>query len=241
MNKQELIDMVVDLKRGLIGDGNEYANVVLYDSGLFYLVTEEYAKATSGTVICNIDEYKHRARELGWIKGYKWGVEYPTNSKKPDLPDDTLVEIKVLCYDKWGCVLALGDIEYWGSPSNALHPVAFRIVDERYKPKSKSAPEQAWYVRNDFPPIGTECQLKPHWHNVEIIAYHEGAAVYYDKHDMKYDRCPYPNHFRRIKTDREILIENASVVIHRLEIEHGKMSSFELAERLYNEGLLKTK
>lgn len=30
----------------------------------------------------------------GFINGYRWGVEYPTNGKKPDLPDDIYIDVK---------------------------------------------------------------------------------------------------------------------------------------------------
>ena len=58
---------------------------------------------------------------------YEYGVEYPTNGVKPDLPDDVLVEFKS-CQHGW----ALGDekVGLWIWPNSS----AFRITDERYKP-----------------------------------------------------------------------------------------------------------
>lgn len=74
------------------------------------------------------EQFNQRAIELGWVSGYKWGVEYPTNGKKPDLPDDLMIIVgsrnpgyfyearPVFCNDWVKCKL-------------------FKIVDERYKPK----------------------------------------------------------------------------------------------------------
>lgn len=75
MKKQELIDKAVESKRGLVGKGNESASVVLWDGEKFYLVTTAYAMNANalneGDVICTIEEYKQRAKELGWINGVK--------------------------------------------------------------------------------------------------------------------------------------------------------------------------
>ena len=58
---------------------------------------------------------------------YKYGVEYPTNGVKPDLPDDVLVE--QFWRGRWlKTVRACGDWRSWVGTS------AFRIVDDRYKP-----------------------------------------------------------------------------------------------------------
>jgi len=86
------------------------------------------------------DEFTQRAKELGFINGYRWGVEYPTNGKRPDLPDD--VEVK------WfSCVngfVATGSgkvnsIEWKSDPEPLFHEVSkFTVVDQRYKPADTS-------------------------------------------------------------------------------------------------------
>jgi len=59
---------------------------------------------------------------------YEYGVEYPTNGVKPDLPDDVLVEVQS------------GKFNFGELPEFPAHRVkwenstAFRIVDQRYKP-----------------------------------------------------------------------------------------------------------
>lgn len=70
-------------------------------------------------------DYQERPAPQEKPMKYEYGVEYPTNGVKPDLPDDVLVEqffmnqwIGPLAFDKWS----------WG------RVVAFKIVDDRYKP-----------------------------------------------------------------------------------------------------------
>src|SRR5690554_515402 len=79
-------------------------------------------------------EFEQRAKELGWINGYKWGVEYETNGEKPDLPDGVLVEYK----SKWVGWVRYDDghdtVENWAWENST----AFKIYDERYKPKNVS-------------------------------------------------------------------------------------------------------
>lgn len=96
-------------------------------------------------------------RDNGWINGYKWGEEYPTNGKKPDLPDDVLVSFEPQDYRTLTMQTCnLKDLPFKNS-------LSFRIVDERYKPKSEPLgnPEQldnSWYTRGELPPVGTECE-----------------------------------------------------------------------------------
>ncbi len=70
--------------------------------------------------------FDQRARELGFINGYRWGVEYPTNGKKPDLPDDVVV-----CIEN-GSMRDSVDGWDWGLIGS------FRMVDDRYKPQDTS-------------------------------------------------------------------------------------------------------
>jgi hypothetical protein len=72
------------------------------------------------------EQFTQRAKELGFINGYRWGVEYPTNGKKPDLENDVVVEIN----NKSG----RDYVGYWRWSSIE----SFRITDERYKPADTS-------------------------------------------------------------------------------------------------------
>jgi hypothetical protein len=92
-------------------------------------------------------EFQQRARELGWINGYKWGVEYPTNGKKPDLPNDIVV---MFHHFKEG-----------NKPVNKLDFTLFdwfKIVDTRYKPVEQKQETIAsntsdWYDYSEQKPI----------------------------------------------------------------------------------------
>lgn len=73
-----------------------------------------------------IEIIERHARELGYINGYRWGVEYPTNGKKPDLPDDAVV-----CVNGSGLDFRLEHLRI-----EAVH--SFKITDQRYKPADTS-------------------------------------------------------------------------------------------------------
>lgn len=66
---------------------------------------------------------------------YEYGVEYPTNGKKPDLPDGVLVELLYRDGDK-DETTRLGILR-WNHNGNDGDILSFRIVDERYKPKEQ--------------------------------------------------------------------------------------------------------
>lgn len=82
--------------------------------------------------VCKVEEFKAEAKRLGYINGYRWGVEYPTNGERPDLADDVIVELRYLeggiWFDK-----AAGDSRW-----QAGGVVSFRITDPRFKPAGTS-------------------------------------------------------------------------------------------------------
>ena len=123
-------------------------------------------------------EFENRARELGYINGYRWGVEYPTNGMKPDLPDDVVIAIEpsdnecLIC----GIVCVLNSQGFFSDKNSAL-----KITDERYKPVDTSyldKPESSldsevscrdsgadWYDYEAqkavaLPPAGAQCEWK---------------------------------------------------------------------------------
>ncbi len=70
--------------------------------------------------------------ELGYINGYRRGVEYQTNGQKPDLPDDVLItgEYNFLPME-FAVPVEVGNAA-WGDISK------FKITDQRYKPADTS-------------------------------------------------------------------------------------------------------
>ncbi len=124
MNKKELLDKAVhELKGVLPSDGCvTYREIHDYickrtDTGSFY-----------PSSICSVSEFEKRARELGYINGYRWGVEYPTDGEKPTLPDDVIVEMRRIN----GSWHEDGEDELDQFHHRSFS--AFKITDKRYKP-----------------------------------------------------------------------------------------------------------
>lgn len=113
MNKQELIDKLIHSTSGKLDDMN-------------YLVY--FADAGFNV---KLSEIKQRASELGYINGYRWGVEYPTTGKKPDLPDDLDVMVRSTNTGLW-CDERMVISNFWP------HTKSFKITDERHKPVDTS-------------------------------------------------------------------------------------------------------
>jgi len=179
MNKQELIDKAIEKFGGRFPE--RFGTPMLHylpdmrsDYWPYYLRTEMLGPSTDASFVCSQEQFNKRARELGWINGYKWGVEYPTNGKKPDLPDDVLVDILIDSpiehASGW-----LKEAKTVGSRAWKNGVIeAFRIVDERHKPVDTTYLEtpakepvpdlNSWYDYEqqkaiaDTPPHDTECE-----------------------------------------------------------------------------------
>lgn len=131
MNKQELIDKAVhefggkwparDRNNVYMSHRPENKGTTFYP---FYVTDNNYGDY----LYWSISEFQQRARELGYVNGYRWGVEYPTNGKKPDLPDGLLVK----WVDRVTSSEAKSDIMDWDGV------LSFRITDLRYKPSDTS-------------------------------------------------------------------------------------------------------
>jgi hypothetical protein len=74
-------------------------------------------------------EFTNRAKELGFINGYRWGVEYPTNGKRPELAGD----VKIWYRSSAGT----GRIDC-NSFHHSMDIHTFKITDQRYKPADTS-------------------------------------------------------------------------------------------------------
>lgn len=81
--------------------------------------------------VCTVDQFTQRAKELGFINGYRWGIEYQTNGKRPDLADDVVISIK----PNWSEIY-IGDTYVRGC--NWVGIVHFKITDQRHKPQDTS-------------------------------------------------------------------------------------------------------
>jgi hypothetical protein len=115
-----LDDAVIELN-GVLPSNNENG-WCLYSSGT--LTHKDYP------VWFKRDEFQQRARELGFISGYRWGVEYQTNGKRPDLADDVVVQAKI--NDVWCSGEDCAAMWTWRFVQS------FRITDQRHKPQDTS-------------------------------------------------------------------------------------------------------
>ena len=87
--------------------------------------------SADGTFLILQEHYLQRARTQGYINGYRWGVAYNNHGFKPNLPNDTMVSIKIK--GLWHRPVPI--IEWaWAVDGG----VEFKITDERYKPKDTS-------------------------------------------------------------------------------------------------------
>ena len=258
MNKQELIDKAVEQFCGKYPAKYPENIILSYRDGCekrrnsyypFYVCHTE-----SKYDICTKIEFEKRARELGWINGYKYGVEYETNGKKPDLPDDLISDFKfnnAAYYSEWTTnPSTLGAMNF-----NRADLVAFRIVDDRYKPAEQkpvyatdaakmahhviAALNSDWYDYTqqkaiELPPVGVECEiweLDGIWRKVEVVAHtKKGLVVEWNGEEHLIYR---ERKFRPLKTEREWFIEAASKIMHQTE--DGVINDISLGQ-LYDAG-----
>lgn len=169
------------------------------------------------TKICTRQEFEQRAKELGWVNGYKFGVEYETNGKKPDLPDDLRVSIISVRWEGFGGLsTSVGEYD-WGYYADEK----FILADPRYKPKEQNMND--WYEKGENPPVGTVCELL--WGgvsqgDVEIIAYrNNGNKVIFWRIDKDHvDSAEIPTaEFRPLRSERDTLIEAAEAILDGCE------------------------
>lgn len=80
--------------------------------------------------------YLNRAKELGFVGKYRWGVEYATEGKKPDI--DGHIEVEVITVVSNKRMSAPASDWTWPDKSKFAHITHFKIIDEHYKPQDTS-------------------------------------------------------------------------------------------------------
>ena len=206
----------------------------------------------NGEVVCHITDFIEQAKRLGYINGYRWGVEYPTNGKRPELADDVIVSTK--CNDNRGWLpetICFNRDWRW--------PTHFKITDLRYKPADTSyldvkqkdhiveANEKvynSWHERGELPPVGVECEVYfdtdhyPEWHSgtvtyrsdkFTIIIYADGDERCYEPEELEDAK------FRPIRTHREKVIEAAENGMLTSRVSNAQRKTI---KRLYDLGML---
>lgn len=178
--------------------------------------------------VCTKTDFNQCARELGYINGYRWGVEYPTNGKKPDLPDTILVYATT---DGGECGKCAPVNEFYWSDYRK-----FKVVDVRYKPadtsyldsvseipESKSNAENVgdWYNYDNqemktLPDNNTDVELLmggAYQTRVEYIGILGFKVVFYryDTHEIDHAELPTAS-FRPLDCNRKAESEKKRVV-----------------------------
>lgn len=187
MNKQELIDSVVESCKGKLPpeyhpDDNIYSvthELFTCEDSVMQKCTNENPTHIYSKRVCTVQEFIQRAKEFGWVNGYKWGVEYTADNKKPELPDDLLVRYWLNEISSY--IGNVGTLN-WVKSKRFLPVVKFKIIDENYKPVNVPSVEsqtetsitnelcnikiiEDWYDYRqqksitETPPYDTECEF----------------------------------------------------------------------------------
>jgi|SRR5690554_725598 len=229
-----LIDEAVECHKGVWPFGEDVATTEKFNCGMMFKVPT-----------FTRHEFEQRAKELGWINGYKWGVEYETNGEKPNLPDD--VEVEWASHAQWVRVDKVCNLE-WGKSDPYCVPITkFRIVDERYKPKEQEM-NNDWYEKGELPPVGTVCDAKIYPYALDKfeqakVVYHSSknvVVVEYKSGDIGFLTAPAD--FRPLRTETDKLIEQAMSLFSKSEATTDAKAGIEHAVTvLIEEGYRKIK
>jgi hypothetical protein len=210
MNNEDLDKLIIE-RKGLwftIADCYEKESVLSHYGAMYSHLSiggKVLEVQLHGIGKVTMDDFEQRAKELGFINGYRWGVEYKTNGERPELADDVKV-----------CCLSMGDVWYeedlmteW----NLGWIAKFKITDPRYKPEDTSyldalSPGQSLTHKSDdlthneeglthswfdyenqealrLPPVGVECYRLSGlgWIETSIVAHHHDGvrAIFCDE------------------------------------------------------------
>jgi hypothetical protein len=201
----------------------------------------------------------------GFINGYRWGVEYPTNGSKPDLPDDVIIQLSAPM-----CRGALS--VFAGSEMFAAKGATFKIIDERCKPADTSyldeyfavqgidqqkikntlisdIAERGWYCYETqkalrLPPVGVECEMLTcnKWELIKMVGFDDGFAVVKYLDDKSYhSQSGLPKFYRPLdhatrRAEAERKQLVDAVMKVWLSVDAGTRATF---EKLYDAGFLR--
>lgn len=184
MDKQELIDKAVEQFCGkwpATSSFNVYMSHRPEIEGTSYYPFYVTDYKSESYIYFHVAEFQQRASELGYINGYRWGVEYPTNGEKPDLPGDVLVIYQHKSGGDW--LKNAFRVDQWAWEETGK---AFKITDQRCKPadtgylNAETIPVDSteWYDYDNqkalrLPPVGSKCEL---WWGGSKIQYVEFLA-----------------------------------------------------------------
>lgn len=202
MNKKELIEKAVN-----IFSGKWPSNTCNY---MYKFESNNIWKCGSSSFesLFTREEFEATAKRMGYINGYKFGIEYPTNGKKPDLPDK--------CQVRWFDGVETGETSAgW---LNWHGVIKFEIIDQLYNPEQpEPAQQKTWFEAGEFPPVGAEFEsyfskdTDPKWNRGKvayssneytILIFDDGEENLYNTKELKRAAK-----FRPINPDRQQLID----------------------------------
>lgn len=212
------------------------------------LVTFEMSQPPKRLVYSKL-QFQQRAKELGFINGYRWGIEYKTDGKRPDLPGDVGVSAVGKTYYSFANNPAGGVL--WGKADK------FIISDPRHKPADTSylekpalepvPEEEGWYdydnqnaIVGKFPKhlevvivntaSGIEFEVVGQSSSGSVVVQRSDNGEFYSFHLHQLKPLDY---YRKAKAERKRALD----VIYNKWNERGDI--VEVAEWLYDKGFLK--
>lgn len=103
----------------------------------WYISTKGKLAHSESCVWFDMREFQQRAKELGFVGRYRWGVEYKTDGKQPELADDVEIKWQAVGVKEWWP--KHGDTTSGELDWNGKYAVySFKITDPRFKPADTS-------------------------------------------------------------------------------------------------------
>jgi hypothetical protein len=261
MNKQEVIDKFVCGYRGEVPTSDQCK---IDDAvGVYTLHSGRVSGFTSGGHRILALEFQQRAKELGFVGRYRWGVEYKTDGKQPGLDDDVVVQCVLinrgLRDSGRSCPVVYWD---WIKLGNDSDVQSFKITDQRYKPIDTSyldKPDSSldngadWYCYETqkalrLPPVGEKVEAFMHWtggwsvgwvlvvgHDADGVIWRNGSDTKSYIHSPRCEIRPL-DHDRKAKAERKKVVDAAIKAMHPNPLT-GTMAKW--FETLYDKGFLR--
>ncbi len=252
MNKQELIDKAVITLGGkwIFPDDNlvtpSTSNSQYKPHAEFESICNLDHLGPRWEFVCNKEDFQQRASELGYINGYRWGVEYPTNGKKPDLPDDLVIEWRAAphplapTFEKW-IECEVGKLCWSVDVGGAVSVAEFKITDQRYKPADTSyldSASEAAESKSSAESVSESAELSIAIADAMNVAVESGEIEIAKRlQEINKDVLAEANK-RKAEAEKKRVVDAVQQLVH--EFNHCVYVSDELLAFLHDKGYLRT-